>query len=77
MYFLVIRPQSKRAREHRNLIADLQTGDEVLTSGGILGKIIKIADNFVILKIAENVEVKVQKSAVVMNLPKGTEKTVE
>ncbi len=71
-YFLLIRPQSKRAKEHRNLIAGLAKGDEVMTSGGILGKIVELNDQFVTVAIANNVEIKVQKSAIVNVLPKGT-----
>jgi len=71
-YFLLWRPQSKRAKEHRELIGHLAQGDEVVTNGGIAGEITKVSDDFISLKIAENTEVKMQKSAVVKVLPKGT-----
>lgn len=71
-YFFLIRPQSKRQKEQRQMIADLQKGEEVLTSGGILGKITNINDNFVTLEIANDVSLTVQKSAVQTIMPKGT-----
>lgn len=72
MYFLMIRPQSKRAKEHRNLLANLSKGDEVVTQGGIVGRIDRIADSFFILKLSDNVSVPVQRQSVVQVLPKGT-----
>ena len=75
MYFLIIRPQSKRAKEHRELMASLKTGDEVVTSGGVLGKINKISDNFIVLEIAKDVEITMQRSSVAASLPKGTIKS--
>ena len=71
-YFMLIRPQMKRAKEQRNMVAALAKGDEVLTNGGLLGRIEEIADQFVVLEIAPNVRVKLQKQAVSMVLPKGT-----
>jgi preprotein translocase subunit YajC len=71
-YFLLWRPQAKRAKEQRNLIANLAKGDEVAMSGGLLGKITRLDDDFITLAIADNVEVKVQKNAVALVLPKGT-----
>ena len=76
MYFLMIRPQSKRAKEHSNLLAGLVKGDEVVTTGGLVGKINKVVDQFLILIIAEGVEVTVQKQAVAFVLPKGTLKSI-
>ena len=75
-YFLLIRPQNRRAREHRELIASLGTGDEVVTASGILGKITEIKDNFVELEIADNVRVKMQRTSIGAVLPKGTIKSV-
>ena len=75
-YFLLIRPQSKRAKEHKNMIESIQKGDEVVTSGGILGKVNKITDNFIVLSVAQGVEMKFQKHAVTATLPKGTIKAV-
>ncbi len=71
-YFMLIRPQMKRAKEHRKLISELAKGDEVVTSGGIGGKITNVGDSFVTLEIGEDVQVKVQKDAVTTVLPKGT-----
>ncbi len=71
-YFMLIRPQMKRAKEQRNMIAALNKGDEVLTNGGLLGRIDDIAEQFVTLEIAPGVTVKLQKQAVSAVLPKGT-----
>lgn len=71
-YFFLIRPQSKRQKEQRQMIADLQKGEEVLTSGGILGKITDMNENFITLEIANNVSLTIQKSAVQTIMPKGT-----
>lgn len=75
-YFLIWRPQSKRAKEHKNLLAELAKGDEVISSGGLAGKISKVTDNFIVLEVAEGIEVKIQKAAVASVLPKGTLKAV-
>lgn len=75
-YFLIWRPQSKRAKEHKSLMSGLNKGDEVVTSGGIAGKITKVTDDFILVEIADNVEVKVQKVAVATALPKGTLKDI-
>lgn len=71
-YFLLIRPQAKRAKEHRNLISNLTVGDEIVTNGGLLGKIVRLEDDIVVLALAENVEIKLQKNAISSVLPKGT-----
>ncbi len=71
-YFLLIRPQSKRRKEHAALISALSTGDEVVTMGGLLGKITKVEDDYVRLQVANNVEFRVQKHAVNATLPQGT-----
>jgi preprotein translocase subunit YajC len=71
-YFLLWRPQAKRAKDHRNLVSNLAKGDEVITSGGIYGKISEMADDHLVLTIADNVQVKVQRTAVGSVLPKGT-----
>jgi len=73
-YFLLIRPQTKRAKEHKNMVKDLAKGDEVVTNGGLLGKITQVGDNFVVLQVSDGVEVKVQKSSVATLMPKGTMK---
>jgi len=72
MYFIMIRPQMKRAKEHRAMLDKLSRGDEVITSGGIAGTVTDIGDNFVTLEVADNVRVRVQKAAVGNVLPKGT-----
>ena len=71
-YFLLWRPQSKRRKEHQSLMGSLDKGDEVVTAGGIVGQITKVEDDFVALKVAENIEFRVQKSSVSATLPKGT-----
>lgn len=71
-YLLLWRPQAKRAKEHRQLMANLALGDEVSTTGGIVGKVTALRDDFITVKIAENVEIKLQKAAVTSVLPKGT-----
>jgi preprotein translocase subunit YajC len=71
-YFLLIRPQQKRQKAHSELVSALTTGDEVLTAGGILGKVTAVSDHYATLKIADDVEVKVQKSTVSAVVPKGT-----
>lgn len=76
MYFLMIRPQSKRAKEHRDMLASIAKGDEVITQGGILGTVLRDAGNFFVLGLGEGVEVPVQKQAVVQLLPKGTLKSI-
>lgn len=74
-YFLLIRPQSKRAKEHRALIAALEVGNEVVTNGGILGKVTELGDQFVTVEIADGVRVKVQRHTISQVLPKGTLKS--
>ncbi|MFQ5994035.1 MAG: preprotein translocase subunit YajC [Acidiferrobacterales bacterium] len=71
-YFMAIRPQQKRAKDHRSMVASLAKGDEVVTSGGTLGRITHVGEQFVTLEIAEGVSVKVQKSSVAAVMPKGT-----
>src|SRR5262247_99266 len=74
-YFLLIRPQQKKAKEHQAMVTKLAAGDEVVTTGGILGKIIEVGDSFVTLEIAPNVQIKVQKFQVTSLMPKGTLKS--
>ncbi|HEY0179919.1 MAG TPA: preprotein translocase subunit YajC [Dokdonella sp.] len=71
-YFMLIRPQMRRAKEQRTMLAALAKGDEVLTNGGLLGRVEEIAEQFIVLEIAPNVSVKLQKQAVSAVLPKGT-----
>lgn len=75
MYFLMIRPQMKRAKEHKAMVEKLARGDEVITSGGIAGTITDIGDNFITVEIADNVRIRVQKGSVGNVLPKGTLKS--
>ena len=74
-YFLLIRPQQKKAKEHQAMVSKLSVGDEVVTAGGILGRITEVGDNFVTLEIADSVRVKVQKFQVTSLMPKGTLKS--
>jgi preprotein translocase subunit YajC len=71
-YFLLIRPQSKKAKEHKQMVEALAKGDEIVTNGGLLGRITKVGDNFVELEVAEGVTVKVQRQAAASLMPKGT-----
>lgn len=75
-YLMIWRPQAKRAKEHKNLLGNLQKGDEVVTSGGIAGKVTKVADDFVVVEVSDNVELKFQKGAIAATLPKGTLKAI-
>lgn len=75
-YLMIWRPQAKRAKEQKNLLGNLQKGDEVVTAGGIAGKITKVTDDFVIIEVSDNVELKIQKGSVVATLPKGTLKAL-
>ncbi len=76
-YFLLIRPQMKRAKEHRQLVASLEKGDEIVTNGGLLGRITNVGDTFVTVELADNVSVKIQRHAVSSVMPKGTVKSSE
>ncbi|MBL8497392.1 preprotein translocase subunit YajC [Nitrosomonas sp. JL21] len=76
-YFLLIRPQWKRAREQKQMVEALQRGDEVITNGGILGLILNVSENYVIIEIAPTIEVTILKSSVQTLLPKGTLKTID
>ena len=77
-YFMIYRPQAKRVKEHKSLMSALSKGDEVLTQGGLVGKITKVSDekDFVVVSIAENTEVTVQKASISAVLPKGTMKSL-
>ena len=72
LYFLMIRPQAKRTKEHKNLLASIAKGDEVVAGGGMLGKVTEVGEVYVSLEIAEKVEIKVQKPSIQLVLPKGT-----
>ncbi|MGB4672887.1 MAG: preprotein translocase subunit YajC [Azovibrio sp.] len=75
IWFLMIRPQMKRAKEHKAMTDALQKGDEVVTQGGITGRIVKVGDHYIALEVAEGVEIVVQRPAVQIVLPKGTLKS--
>ena len=74
-YFLLIRPQQKKAKDHQALITKLASGDEVVTTGGLLGKVVEVGDTFLTLEIADGVRVKVQKFQIASLMPKGTLKS--
>jgi preprotein translocase subunit YajC len=73
-YFLLIRPQQKRAKEHQAMLGKLAAGDEVVTAGGIVARVTEVGDTFVVVEIADNVRIKVQRSQITSLLPKGTYK---
>ncbi len=75
MYFLLIRPQQKKAKEHQAMVSRLSAGDEVVTSGGILGRIAEVGDTFITLEVADGVRIKVQKIQITSLMPKGTLKS--
>ena len=74
-YFLLIRPQMKRAKEHKQLVSKLGNGDEVVTNGGLLGRITNVGESFVTVELADNVQIKVQRHAISSVMPKGTIKS--
>jgi len=74
-YFLLIRPQMKRAKDHKKLVAELGNGDEVVTNGGLLGRISNVGESFITVEVADNVQIKVQRHAIANVLPKGTIKS--
>lgn len=75
-YLIVWRPQSKRAKEHRELVAGLTKGDEIITNGGLVGRIVKVEEQFIVFEAADNVQLRLQKGAVMQALPKGTIKNI-
>ena len=75
-YFFLIRPQTKRDKEHKKMLQTLAKGDEVVTTGGLLGRITEVGENFIALESAKEIEVKVQRQSVSMTVPKGTMKTL-
>lgn len=72
MFFMIIRPQMKRQKEHRQLLEGLEKGNEVVTQGGIAGKVRELGENFIMVEVAENVQIRVQKQSVTSVVPKGT-----
>ncbi len=77
MYFLLIRPQQKRSKEHKKMVEAITKGDEIVTNGGMLGKITEMGDQYISLEIANNIEVKLQRHAIATVLPKGSIKAVQ
>ncbi|MCP5196237.1 MAG: preprotein translocase subunit YajC [Gammaproteobacteria bacterium] len=73
-YFLLIRPQTKRAKEHKQMVDALKKGDEIVSGGGMLGRIIEVGENFVQVELADDVQIKIQKQAISSLMPKGTYK---
>ncbi len=76
LYFLMIRPQQKKQKEQRDMLSALAEGDEVLTAGGIVGKVVKVAENFITLEISEGTTILIQKTSIVALLPNGTIETL-
>ena len=77
MYFILIRPQSKKLKEHKQMLTELKVGDEISTAGGQLGKIIKVGESYIQLKISDNVDIKLQKSSVNKILPKNSLESIK
>ena len=76
-YFLLIRPQSKRAKEHRSMLNQLSVGDEIVTTGGIVGRLKKMADKFMVISISKDVDITMEKASIAKVLPKGTLEAME
>ena len=76
IYFLMIRPENKRRKTHQEMISSLEMGDEIVTAGGILGKVSKITDQYIELSISDNTKIKIQKASISAVLPKGTFKSI-
>ncbi len=76
IYLFVLRPQQKKTKEQKKMIDALAKGDEVITTGGLLGRIVDLGDNFLLLEVSKGIQVKVQRAAVTMTLPKGTGKSL-
>jgi preprotein translocase subunit YajC len=76
IYFLMIRPENKRRKTHQDMLASLEVGEEIVTAGGILGKVSKLTDQYIELSIADNTKVKIQKTSISAVLPKGTLKSI-
>ena len=76
IYFLMIRPENKRRKTHQDMLASLEVGEEIVTAGGILGKVTKLTDQYIELSIADNTKIKIQKTSISAVLPKGTLKYI-
>ena len=77
MYFILIRPQSKKLKEHKQMLTELKVGDEISTAGGLLGKIIKVGESYIQIKISDNVDIKLHKSSVNKILPKNSLESIK
>jgi preprotein translocase subunit YajC len=77
LWFIMIRPQMKRAKEHKKMVEELQKGDEIITAGGIVGRVNKLSEGYVMVEVADKVEIRVQRAAVQVVLPKGSIKAIE
>jgi len=75
-YFIIWRPQSKRQKEHKDLVGGIVKGDEIVTTGGLIGKVVRVDEQFLVLEVTDKVELKIQKHAVAAALPKGTIKNI-
>ena len=76
IYFLMIRPENKRRKTHQDMLASLEVGEEIVTAGGILGKVSKLTDQYIELSIADNTKIKIQKTSISAVLPEGTLKSI-
>jgi len=76
-YFILIRPQMKRTKEHKAMLDALQKGDEIVAAGGVVGRVTKLDENYIAMQIASNVEIRVQRASLQLVLPKGTIKNIE
>ena len=76
IYFLMIRPENKRRKAHQEMLSSIEVGDEIVTSGGILGKVVKVKDQFLVVSVSDSVNLKVQNTSVTSVLPKGTLKSI-
>ena len=76
IYFLMIRPENKRRKTHQDMLASLEVGEEIVTAGGILGKVSKLTDQYIELSIADNTKIKIQKTSISAVLPRGTLKSI-
>ncbi len=77
MYFLMIRPQQKKQKQHQSMLGALEKGDEIMTTGGIIGRVVKVQEQFIVVAISDTVEIKFQKASISQTLPKGTIKDIE
>ena len=77
VFYFLVRPQTKRSKEHKKLMSNLAIGDEIMTAGGIMGRLVKVKDTYIVISVAKNVEIVFQKNAITSILPKGTIESLE